>query len=191
MSELRVFTEDGVTYDNYANETGGDVNTSYRIAGIREGENSVISHKNSVKPFAYLCWRDKRWYKVKDTIVPEGTPINQDLFIINPRENHGYRRYNITTRDVDFNRHIKFFYTDDTSEDFIEIPQGIGSINVGSMMVSAKLKNKLLYFTETVVPTTSACSLQGGKNKHKSYRRKRQQRRSKRRQSKRIQRKSK
>jgi hypothetical protein len=119
-----------------------------------------------------------------------GTPIDVGWYRITDQENHGYRRYSIIRPYVDFNTNIKFFYTD-KFENFIEIPQGEGSTHVGTMMRTAELKDKLLYFTETGVQTPSACSIQGGKNKHKSYRRKRQQRRSKRRQSKRRQRKSK
>jgi hypothetical protein len=192
MSQVIVSKEDGVSYYNYDNETCWTVSTSCQPVESRL-LCDIIYHEKSNKPFAYLCSTDRRWYKVKDTIgLRNSPPIRHDP----PSQPtiHTQRRcsYNITERDVEFNINIKFFYTSDTSEDFIEIPQGREAItHVCNVMKDEKLKYKLLYFTETVVqtPTPSACSLQGGKNKHKSYRRKRQQRRSKRRQSKRRQRK--
>ena len=179
MSKLRVSKEDGVNYYNYADETCGDVGTRCLPA---DGQNSVIYHKNSDKPFAYFYLRGRRWYKIKDDTEPGGIPPNVGTFRSNPLENYGYRRYNITTRNVDFNTNIKFYYTN-AIEKFEEIPQGGGSVNICTTMKSEKIKDKLLFFTETVVQTPAACSIQGGKSKRKSNR-KRQQRRTKRRQQK-------
>ena len=140
----------GVTCYNYDNETCNDV---FKNAG-----QYVVRHKDQ-KPFALRDNSDKRWYKIKD--LPPQDPTD----------------YLITQNDVNFNVNIKFYYMN-VEEKFIEIPQGIDIIHPCTVMGSEAFKHKLLFFNETVVPPVAACSIQGGKNKHKSYRRKRQQRRS-------------
>ena len=149
---LRLVNDEyGVTCYNYDNETCNDI---YKYAGQH-----VIWHKDK-KPFALRYDRDKRWYKIKD--LPPQDPLID----------------NINPNDVNFNVNIKFYYMN-VLEEFIEIPQGIESVHPCTMMGSEALRHKLLFFNETVVvPPVAACSIQGGKSKHKSYRRKRQQRRS-------------
>ena len=145
----------------------------------------LFIHKDSIKPFAarYKHRDDskRRWYKVKDNLPP-------------PVEDHrGKLTYVLGNKDIDKNTHIRFYYADDNTEEYIEIPEPNNPF-VCNTMQSMNLKKKLFYYTETLCrdpdSTHTQCSVQGGKNKHKSYH-KRQQRRSKRRQqkSKRIQRK--
>ena len=190
MSLVHTINKDGVSYYNYGNETCWTVGTSCQAVESRP-EDSVIYHEKSDKPFAYLRLCDRRWYKVKDTTGPRDTrpTMHERPTTYQPDINRTRRLgYNITNENVDFNINIKFYYTNEL-EQFVEIPQD--SVHICTQMKDEKIKNKLLYFTETKVENPSRCSLQGGKTKHKPYRRKRQQRRSKRRQSKRIQRKSK
>ena len=171
MSELREFRERGVSYYNYGEETCWDVGFS---SIELDGGNFVILHKNSVKPFAYSQGQSMRWFKTKDTINPVDNLHNRGDVI---------RTYSVNTAHVDFNINIKFFYLNE-SEQYTEIPQGREHPNICTMMKSEKIKDKLLYFNETVAQTPAGCTIQGGKSKHKSYRRKRQQRRTKRRQQK-------
>ena len=136
----------------------------------------VFSHKGSIKPFKPFAARHKtnyRWYKVRDDNLP--APVNDHL---------GRPKYVLTNNNIDENTYIHFFYVDkivDEKKNYKEIQQL--DHFVCNTMQSEHLGKKLLYYTETYCSPPSACSIQGGKHKHKSYH-KRQQRRSKRRQQK-------
>lgn len=176
-----ITSSDGVyTYFNHGGETWEQVcGTECLQNQSKDGfdYDYVFSHKGSIKPFKPFAARHKtnyRWYKVRDDNLP--APVNDHL---------GRPKYVLTNNNIDENTYIHFYYVDE-KEIYTEILElnhtFVNHTFVCNMIQSEQLGKKLLYYTETYC-RSPACSIQGGKNKHKSYH-KHQQRRSKRRQQK-------
>jgi hypothetical protein len=184
MAKVIIGRDGPLTYYNYGGETWGDV---CGVGGVKDqGKNGfdydfVFIHKGTIKPFAARHKTQYRWYKVKDDL-PD--PVN---------DRQGNPTYVLNNDNIDKNTYIRFYYVDN-EEKYTEINELNNNFLsfVCNTMQSKNLKKNQFYYTETFCrdPDSTQCSVQGGKNKHKSYH-KRQQRRSKRRQqkSKRIQRK--
>jgi len=183
MAQVIIGRDGPLTYYNYGGETWGDV-CGIGLKDQRKPDfdyDYVFIHKGTIKPFAARYEHKdikRRWYKVKDDLP---APVNDHL---------GRPTYVLNNDNIDKNTYIRFYYVND-EEKYIEIEEPNNPF-VCNTMQSMNLQKKPLYYTETFCrdPDSTQCSVQGGKNKHKSYH-KRQQRRSKRRQqkSKRIQRK--
>jgi len=169
MAQVLTSSDKVLVYYNHSGETWNQVCTECLQDQSKENfdYDYVFSHYDSKKPFAARHNTNYRWYKVKDNISVNNT--------------RGIPRYVLNNNNIDECTHIKFYYVDE-KENYQEILDPNYTF-ICNIIQSHNLGKKLLYYTETYCRLPSACSIQGGKNKHKSYH-KRQQRRSKRRQQK-------
>lgn len=181
MAQVIIGRHSPLTYYNHGRETWGEVCNIGRLRNLSRRDfdyDFVFIHKYTIKPFAARHKTNRHWYKVKDDLpAPVNNHLNRPTYVLN-------------NNNIDKNTYIRFYYVD-KNENYTEIEEPNNPF-VCNTMQSMNLQKKLFYYTETFCrdPDSTQCSVQGGKNKHKSYH-KRQQRRSKRRQqkSKRIQRK--